>query len=248
MSGLTRKMLPLYILGLACIIQMAPASGSVIMTGTRVIYPGKAQEHSVQLTNQDDVPNVVQAWVDTGNPDSTPDTADAPFMVTPPLFRMEPKAGQTLRLVFTGQNLPQDRESVFYLNTLQIPPMQAAHAGQNQFVVMLRNRVKLFYRPESIAGSAEQAPQQLRFGVGQAGPDWDVTVSNPSGYYVSLDKARVVSAGREVAFEPKMLAPRSETSYRIKGAGQLADRNLRVKFKFLNDYGSSVDGEYLIQP
>ncbi|ELN4703365.1 fimbria/pilus periplasmic chaperone, partial [Escherichia coli] len=75
-----------------------PASASVIVTGTRVIYPADAREKSVQLTNQDAFPNVVQAWVDVNNPQSTPETADAPFMITPPMFRMEPKAGQTMRL------------------------------------------------------------------------------------------------------------------------------------------------------
>lgn len=34
---------------------------------------------------------------------------------------MEPKSGQTIRIVYTGESLPQDRESLFYLNVLDIP-------------------------------------------------------------------------------------------------------------------------------
>ncbi|MEN2733548.1 fimbria/pilus periplasmic chaperone [Escherichia coli] len=42
-------------------------------------------------------------------------------MITPPIFRMDSKSGQTVRIVYTGESLPKDRESLFYLNVLDIP-------------------------------------------------------------------------------------------------------------------------------
>jgi fimbrial chaperone protein len=114
-------------------------------------------------------------WVDSGDPESTPQNADAPFIVTPPVFRINPKAGQTVRLVFTGKDLPQDRESVFYLNTLEIPSLNSAYAGQNQMLVMLRNRLKVFYRPPGIEGSARKAPKQLSFHLESEGGKWRTT-------------------------------------------------------------------------
>ncbi len=132
---------------LVLLASIAQARASVVVTGTRVIYPGEAREKTVQLSNRDAFPNVVQAWVDIDAPDAPPDQADAPFLVNPAVFRMAPDSGQTLRIVYTGQGLPGDRESLFHLNVLQIPPRNSSHADRNQMLLMLRNRLKLFYRP-----------------------------------------------------------------------------------------------------
>ncbi|WP_016600743.1 molecular chaperone, partial [Yersinia pestis] len=65
------------------------ANASVVMTGSRIIYPAAASEHSIQLTNNDNFPNAVQVWLDSGDEKSTPETGKAPFIVTPPFFRIE---------------------------------------------------------------------------------------------------------------------------------------------------------------
>ncbi|MFZ1871738.1 MAG: fimbria/pilus periplasmic chaperone, partial [Chania sp.] len=67
------------------------ALASVVMLNTRVIYPSGSQSQTVQLTNNDNIPYVVQMWSDINNPSSTPDKADGPFVVVPALFRIEPK-------------------------------------------------------------------------------------------------------------------------------------------------------------
>jgi fimbrial chaperone protein len=175
---------------LALALQLGSASGSVVMSTTRVIYPGNAQQKNIQLTSQDGSPSVMQVWIDSGKEGSTPQAADAPFVVTPPVFRIEPKGGQAVRIVFTGKDLPQDRESVFYLNTFQIPSMNKTYADQNQMLVMLRNRLKIFYRPSGIEGSAQKAPEKLSFSIASNGGDWRITASNSSGYYISLIEAQ----------------------------------------------------------
>ncbi|EKN4764153.1 fimbria/pilus periplasmic chaperone, partial [Yersinia enterocolitica] len=124
------------------------ANASVVMSGSRIIYSAGEKEHSIQLTNNDNFPNAVQVWLDSGDAQSTPETGKAPFIVTPPFFRIEANAGQTLRLKYTGSGLPTDRESVFYLNFLQVPPVNKAEKN-NKMLVLMRNRIKVFYRPEN---------------------------------------------------------------------------------------------------
>jgi P pilus assembly chaperone PapD len=70
----------------------------------------------------------------------------------PPVFRIQPGAGQVVKVTFTGGfNLPDDRESVFYFNFLQVPPSNInKNDVKNKMLVMLRNRVKIFYRPASL--------------------------------------------------------------------------------------------------
>ena len=159
----------LALFGALCLGQ---AQASVVMTGTRVIYPATAKEKTLQLTNTDAHPNLVQVWLDKGNPKSTVESADAPFVVNPQIFRMEPHAGQMVRLIYTGEGLPQDRESVFWLNVLEVPsssPDKADAAASNnsagKLQVAFRSQLKLFYRPAKLKGVAADAAQQLKWRI-----------------------------------------------------------------------------------
>jgi len=59
----------------------------------------------------------VQSWVDSGGKNR----AKAPFLITPPLFRLDAKEDNVLRVVRTGGNLPGDRESLYWLNIKPFP-------------------------------------------------------------------------------------------------------------------------------
>lgn len=240
-SSVLRKSLLVAGLCLSTLLMPATACASVVITGTRVIYPGDAHEKTVQLNNQDAFPNVVQAWVDINDPNSTPDKADAPFLITPPIFRMEPKAGQSLRIIFTGQGLPQDRESVFYLNVLQIPPLSEANKDENQLLVMLRNRLKLFYRPSGMADKPEAVAGQLRFSLHQQNGDWVVQVDNPSGYYASLAHASLLVNGQEWPLHADMVAPKSQASWPLDKSAVLPAGAINIHCQLINDYGAQVE-------
>ncbi|MFS2127232.1 molecular chaperone [Pseudomonas sp. Pseusp97] len=217
------------------------AQASVVITGTRVIYPGDAREKTVQLSNKDGFPNVIQAWIDIDDPASTPDTAKAPFVVNPSVSRMAPGSGQTLRILYTGSGLPRDRESLFHLNVLQIPPRNAAKAEQNQMLLMLRNRLKLFYRPAGIAGSPEQLPEKLRFSLVQNGSDWSVKVENPTGYHASFGGATLSIGERQWKLKPSMVAPLGLAQWRAEKPSPLPAGTPRLSALLINDYGARVD-------
>jgi fimbrial chaperone protein len=225
----------------ALAVEASTASASVVMPNTRVIFDGGAQERSIQLTNEDQSPSVMQVWTDSGDEQSTPKTADSPFIVTPPVFRIEPKAGQTVRLVFTGKQLPQDRESVFYLNTLQIPSINSAYADQNQMLVVLRNRVKIFYRPAAIEGSPQKAVEKLAFRVESKAGALKVAASNASNYYVSLVQGELICGTHTATFKPSMIAPHADAQWAVSGTCPAGSAPTEVKFKYVDDYGAFRD-------
>ena len=102
------------------------AFSSVTMIGNRIIYPSDSASVDVEFRNKDIIPYAVQTWLDDGDDESTPATGKAPFIVSPALFRISGNGGQVLRIAFNGaRNLPQDRESIFYFNFMQIPPINA---------------------------------------------------------------------------------------------------------------------------
>lgn len=105
----------------ACCLASTLSQAAIVITGTRVVYPESSREVNVRLTNVEQSPVLVQAWIDDGNAGASPDEIKVPFVLMPPVFRVEPKKGQTLRVMYTGDDLPKDRESVYWLNVLEIP-------------------------------------------------------------------------------------------------------------------------------
>ena len=66
------------------------AMAGIVISGTRVIYPAQSREITVQVQNVGDGPSLVQAWIDSGDPEQTAESTDAPFVLTPPIGRVEP--------------------------------------------------------------------------------------------------------------------------------------------------------------
>ncbi|ENA3447679.1 molecular chaperone [Yersinia enterocolitica] len=220
------------------------ANASVVMSGSRIIYSAGEKEHSIQLTNNDNFPNAVQVWLDSGDAQSTPETGKAPFIVTPPFFRIEANAGQTLRLKYTGSGLPTDRESVFYLNFLQVPPVNKAEKN-NKMLVLMRNRIKVFYRPENIAGRVDQVSSALTFNVRQQGKDVVITGKNPTVFYATIASGEVVGGGKKLKMKSEMIPPMSQAQWVIPNSS--VPSNAIVNFLLVNDFGGQDTGSYKIQ-
>ncbi|CAI2159849.1 MULTISPECIES: molecular chaperone [Serratia] len=209
------------------------AAASVTMLGNRVIYPAQAREKTLQFTNDDAAPALIQVWLDIDNDKSTPETADAPFIASPQIFRMNAHSGQMVRLMYTGKGLPTDRESLFHLNFLQVPAVKQSETDKNKLVLLVSNRLKVFYRPEGLPGEGNQAGKQLRIQRnGNA-----LQVSNPTPYYVSISYAK--SGNKNLHIEPAdMIAPFSQVSWPLGSA--FPKGKLKVVLGVMNDYGVEV--------
>jgi chaperone protein EcpD len=100
-------------IGFACALLAGSVEASVTVGGTRVVYPLDQREVTVKLDNDSAAPSLVQVWIDDGHADAKPGDIKVPFVMTPPIFRMDAKKSQNLRVIYTGDALPRDRESVF---------------------------------------------------------------------------------------------------------------------------------------
>ncbi|GAB2563009.1 fimbria/pilus periplasmic chaperone [Dyella jejuensis] len=220
------------------------ANANVIIAGTRVIFPAKDGEVTVRLTNQNTTPALVEAWVDAGQPDSTPDKVNTPFLITPPLFRMEPNRDQSLRILFTHSEtpLPTDRESLFWLNVLEIPPKPSGPQlqGKNYIQLAIRSRLKLFYRPDGLAGDPIKAPGELTFKTATLPGSGALIVHNPTPYYVTISEFSLVADGTSYKVDPGMVAPMSDLRVAVRQLKQAPAVGSLVNFQSINDYGASV--------
>ncbi|WP_239991234.1 fimbrial biogenesis chaperone, partial [Enterobacter hormaechei] len=87
----------------------ASAQAGVVINGTRLVYQGDKKESSLGLSNPDTTDYLVQSWVDSGGKNQ----AKAPFLITPPLFRLDAKEDNVgndsnLLIVFYVQIMPDD--------------------------------------------------------------------------------------------------------------------------------------------
>ncbi|ALB61199.1 COG3121: P pilus assembly protein, chaperone PapD [Cronobacter condimenti 1330] len=201
------------------------ANASVVITGTRVIYPSDAPEVSVKLDNKGGSPVLIQSWIDNGNADAAPETLQVPFILTPPINRVEPGKGQTLRITFTGKLLPADRESVYWLNVLEIPARKASPVSDNYLQVAFRSRIKLFLRPKGLEGNPNLAVEQVTWRAnGQT-----IEAINPTPYFISL--VRLKLNGKSV--DGDMISPKSTMTVKLPGnAGN------KLAGVYVNDYGA----------
>ena len=98
----------------------ARAEAGVALGATRVIYPAGQKQVQLAVTNNDDNSTyLIQSWVENADGQK-----DGRFVITPPLFAMQGKKENTLRIIdATNDKLPQDRESLFWMNVKAIPSM-----------------------------------------------------------------------------------------------------------------------------
>ncbi len=237
MTMMTQSVL-ICLLAASSMLASVSAHGQVIVHGTRQIFPGNQREITVRTENVGKRASLVQAWLDDGDKLAAPEDAKSPFVLRPPVYRLDAGKSQAMRILFTGAPLPQDRESIFWLNILDIPPTPSpdAVASGNYLQFSLRTRIKLIYRPEGLNESSV-APQKLQWSVVSKGNDWVLQAHNPTPYFVHFADVAVRVQGRTFPVEaPAMVAPMAMQTYEVKGM-VAAPAVGNVQFQYINDQG-----------
>jgi chaperone protein EcpD len=217
-------------------------SAGIVINTTRVVYPAARREVTINVRNDSATPSLVQSWLDAGDANSKPGESAVPFILTPPLFRLDPTKSQSLRLVYTQEPLPSDRESLFWLNVLDVPPRAAANPERpNQLEMAFKHRMKVFFRPPGLKGSAADAPAQLSWKqVISEGKFVAIQASNPTAYHVSLVRITVTVAGRPVIAKADMVGPLAGARFTLEAPASAPGAPVAVEYIFVNDYGGNV--------
>ncbi|SDU99593.1 fimbria/pilus periplasmic chaperone [Pseudomonas mucidolens] len=223
-----RNTLTLLALFGACAAQTSLAA--VSLDRTRVIFTGSEKSVSLSVSNQNtQLPYLAQAWIENEHAEKI----TSPLVVLPPIQRLE--AGTNSQVKIQGlpelSRLPQDRESLFYFNLREIPPRSDK---PNTLQIALQTRVKLFYRPVSIARKVgvNEAPWQEKLTLIRQ--DDRYLVNNPTPYYVTvIDAARDLKATSSTDFKPLMISPKGQLDLGVSSKA-LGDKPVLT---YVNDYG-----------
>nr|WP_314417565.1 molecular chaperone [uncultured Erwinia sp.] len=223
------------------IFSVAASANNIIVNGTRFIYPGNEKEITVQLSNTADRPALAQTWLDNGNPDATPDTISTPFIITPPISRVDAKSGQTLRIKLgSDAGLAKDKETLWWLNLLEIPPVVASgkNEGQNVLQLAIRSRFKFIYRPTGL-GNRDAAVEKLVLSASGN----RLSVSNPTPFYITVSRISH-DGGQPLNGKTVMLAPQSSQVIALNAA---VNKGQTLTVNNINDYGADVAVKVAVQ-
>lgn len=205
----------------SCVVQ-----AGVVIGGTRFIFAENKKSLSVTVKNRSPETWLISSKISAGNSWPGNENAisrDIPFAVTPPLFALHGERENSLRLVQTGDNLPNDRESLFTLSIAAIP---SGKTQADSVQMAVRSSLKLFYRPSGLPGDPEQAYKALVWQQTAGG----LRVENKTPYYVTLFQLRV--NGKTID-NPGVVAPFStrQTDW-CKGNARCP-----LFWQSINDYG-----------
>lgn len=206
-------------------------SYSVELGATRIIYNPAKNGATVSVSNPNDYPVLVQSGVVTEDK-----SGKAPFVVTPPLFRLDPKQQSRLRLVMTGEGAAKDRETLYWMCATGIPPeLGDAWAGEStvkktgsaslDVKIKLSQCIKVLVRPDAVKGKlTDAAPAVTWVRKGDK-----LEASNPTPYYINIKSLDV--GGKAVSL-PDYIAPFGKQNYALPtGAGG------KVSWTYINDFG-----------
>lgn len=173
----------LKLLGGCLIISCCSVQASVVLGGTRIIYPSNKSEVQIALKNKDPHTRyLVQSWV------SYPNDAKAPFIITPPVYKLQENRQTLLHIIFTGdKNLPADRESLFLANVKSVSALSPDLKDKNTLQFAMKTRLKLFWRPADLKETdALQAYEKSPSAAGE-----QAHCEKPTPFYVSFGELAV---------------------------------------------------------
>ncbi|PHM68925.1 fimbrial biogenesis chaperone [Xenorhabdus kozodoii] len=201
----------------------------VVIGGTRVVYISDQKEASISINNPEtDISYLIQSWVQ-GEDDET----KTPFIITPPLFKLTAGNENILRIVKIGNDLPDNKESLFWLNVKSIPA--TAKSEQNQLQITVKSRLKLFFRPADLIDNAGIAYKALKFKT----DGHKLIAENPTPYYISFSELTLSNGTKNHAIKTAgMIAPFGQISWDVP----ITNAN-QVIWKTINDFGGVTPEE-----
>lgn len=201
---------------------------------TRLIINGDEKAVSLTVRNQNNyAPYLVQSWLE----DINGKKVSQPLVALPPIQRIEAGSKTSVRVQNLNKHngLPSDRETLFYLNILEIPQK---NEKKNTLQLALQTRLKVFYRPEnlSIEPNTMIAPGLNKLLLTK---DNDIyRIINTTPYYITVVSAKIHMSDKNLKGLDPFVIPPLKTFTVKKGIMKFDDE---VIFSVINDYGAIIN-------
>lgn len=183
---------------------------------SRVIYNLGSSGTFLSINNNQNYPILVQGKVYSEDKKTT-----APFIVTPPVFRLDAQQQSRMKIIRTGGHFFDNRETLQWLCVGGIPPKDTDVWAQDKhgksappsavtlnMQVSSTSCIKLLMRPPGLEETMIEAASALKW---QRQGD-KMTVTNSSAFYINFSSLSV--GGFKIA-DPEYISPFSSRSFPI---------------------------------
>lgn len=213
----------------ACLPALSPATyAALTIDSTRLVHESHKRSSSLVVANPSKNTFAAQVWVNTAADDTT--TA-VPLLTSPNLFRLEPGGEQVVQINVLPNDLPSDRESLFYFNVQELP--QVDPEAKNILNIALRTRIKVFYRPSQIKEKPQSRLEDLQWSVAQIDGQHRLVVDKPSPFHFTFGRLEV----NGIPLDTKEMAlPLGRQHYPLPDALN-KPQAVKVTFTTINDHG-----------
>lgn len=211
------------VIGISIFIFVSNSVAGVIIGGTRVIYNQDSKSVEISVENPDESPYLIQSWIDDSDEKKQPY-----FIITPPLFRLNEQKSNSLRIFLTKNKLPDDKETLFWLNIKTIP---ASKKLENSLQIAFKTKIKLIYRP-NVLKNVDFIREQNKLLWEKSGNM--IIVKNPTPYYFNFQE--IIFNSNKVK-DVSYVAPFSKKEFFIKNS----ENHGNLMFNIINDFGATTE-------
>ena len=207
------------------------ASGGVYLGASRIIFDSDREIVPLKVKNSEkNKVWLIRSWLVGENEKKK----SSEFIITPPLRLLEGEGEVTLRInAIDKEKLPKDRESLFYINVMQIPNKDSEKkanviGGSIQFSIT--HVIKMFYRPKEIINDTKynHYPDLYIFDY-----NGDKYLKNSSPFYVSLSTVKVND--EDIHLENMLIKP---LDGKLKLPRSYEYNDAKISYEYIDDLGS----------
>lgn len=195
---------------------------------TRVIFDSQQNSASIKVNNFNKNKSwLLRSWISNYSDDGKSKS----FIITPILYRVLPNESIQLKIEKTDDLLPTDRESVFRINVLAIPPKEISNdktsSKPSDLQFAINSRIKLIYRPHKLneTDKVNAAFKSLKI----LKKNEYISIENATPYYITMDNVKINNK-KVTSIEDFMVAPYSEFKIPTQNAKSFS-------YTTINDYG-----------
>jgi len=215
------------------------AYAGIYPENSRIIYRADEDLQTLTIQNTNDYPILVQSFVDDGG--FNPNITAVPFVTNPAIMQLAAGEYGAISIIFTGDNLPNNQESLFWLNLHEIPAITKQQENHPyKMLITINTQLKLLYRPANLAKQLDtnKLVKQLNFKLNRQ----HLTAANQSAYFASITELALIDNKQQTISEFEddnlMLNPFSQRTYAVKEDLDFAN-HMQVRLTVKDDLGIS---------
>ncbi|MBG2875711.1 molecular chaperone [Proteus alimentorum] len=202
---------------------------SIEINKDKFIFIENKNQEIIEIKNNTNNDYFIQSWISHYDENNH---TELPFMITPPLFKLEKNEHYSLKIFKIDEIEKKDRETLYRVNIKRIPLLSDSDEDKNLLHISMNSVYNLIYRPISIEKNAVDAYKKIEF---LKNKKHELIINNPTPYFITLIN---VSCNNVLLINKSKTIPpfkKYNTKNIIKETGL-------VKWKTFDQYGVKING------